>query len=106
MGDDVSVVSATNPARQIRVAQLLFVHPGYNAQTLINDIAVIRVETPFVRSSTFFPVPQAFATPADNSTCSVAGWGSTVEVVDFSVISNNFINSFFFQRVVWGHLRY
>ena len=80
MGDDISLSPATN-SRQIRVAQLLFVHPGYNATTLVNDIAVIRVQTPFVRSGTFFPTPQSFSTPADNTTCRVAGWGATVEVI-------------------------
>ena len=86
MGDDVSIEAATNPARQIRVAQQLFVHPDFETLTGLNDIGVVRVETPFVRSSTFFPIPQSLSTPADNTTCRLAGWGRLAYVINLKVI--------------------
>lgn len=44
MGDDLEVGQIpANPGRQVRQAQLIFVHLDYNPDNLLNDIAIIRV---------------------------------------------------------------
>lgn len=79
MGDDLSILSAGSSSRQIRLISHIFVHVGYNIQSMRNDIAVIRLSQPFRPTNTFHPVPMANRTPPTQTLCHVAGWGATVE---------------------------
>ncbi|XP_068910445.1 trypsin-like [Tenebrio molitor] len=66
---------------QIRTAATIVVHPNYNPATLQNDIAIIRVSSPFSLSqnninSGCLPAANSGATYV-GQTCVVAGWGET-----------------------------
>lgn len=85
MGDDLEVSTIpSNPGRQVRQASHIFVHLEYNPESLVNDIAVIRVAEPFFVSITFYPVELATETPANDLGCAVAGWGAVKEVLTFN----------------------
>lgn len=79
MGDDLSIQSVGSIRRQTRRVSHIFVHTGFNLSTMLNDVAVVRVEQPFWPTDTFRAAELANATPAANTTCHVAGWGATVE---------------------------
>lgn len=84
MGDDLSV-SAWSPSenRQIRLITHIFAHPNYSIYNFANDIAVLRLISPFMITNTFEPVRRTARTPLDNMKCTVAGWGTTTEVIIF-----------------------
>jgi len=56
-------------------------HPLYNADTYINDIAIVKLEKPIKFSSTVQPacLPASGETVPDNAQGTVAGWGRTAE---------------------------
>nr|XP_015838443.1 PREDICTED: trypsin-1 [Tribolium castaneum] len=69
----------TSPNVQTRTASAIRVHPNYDPQHLINDIAIVRVSSPFSLSqnninSACLPTADASYT---GQTCVVAGWGET-----------------------------
>ncbi|KAG4072963.1 hypothetical protein HA402_006643 [Bradysia odoriphaga] len=55
----------------------LFVHPYYNSDTMVNDVAVIRVSPPFTFNTAFYSATRTQSRPPSNYNCSVAGWGTT-----------------------------
>jgi len=68
-----------NCATQVDVSQIIL-HPGYNPNTLVNDIALIRLATPLTYGTTIQPV----CLPADDSSVTIepnsawtTGWGTT-----------------------------
>jgi len=73
---DVLNLAIITASRQARTATHVFVHPSYNIDYVLNDIAVIRVSQPFIASSTFAPVGRALITPETGVSCSVGGWGA------------------------------
>ena len=81
MGDDITYLTVTNKKRQMRNVGKIIVHPSYRLGSNIYDVAVIRAKTPFVRSKTFYPLKLSFSTPADDSTCGLAGFGNTFMVI-------------------------
>ena len=52
-------------------------HEGYNANTMVNDIAVIRLSSSLTFSSTIKAIGLATKAPANGATASVSGWGTT-----------------------------
>lgn len=58
-------------------------HPSYNANTLANDVAVIRVQTPFVWSARIASVVLSAVTTGGNVQATLTGWGQTTEPGSF-----------------------
>jgi len=56
-------------------------HPAYNSVSTMNDIAIIKLDTPINFTSTIQPacLPEIDETVADNADAIVAGWGLTRE---------------------------
>lgn len=52
-------------------------HPGFNRNTFVADIAVLRVHAPFQLSRTMHPISLATTTPPAGAECQVSGWGKT-----------------------------
>uniref|UniRef100_A0A1I8NRR4 Peptidase S1 domain-containing protein n=2 Tax=Stomoxys calcitrans TaxID=35570 RepID=A0A1I8NRR4_STOCA len=52
-------------------------HEGYNPQTMINDIAVIRLDNSLTMSSTIKTIALATTAPANGASATVSGWGTT-----------------------------
>ncbi|XP_065370511.1 trypsin alpha-4-like [Calliphora vicina] len=52
-------------------------HEGYDADTMINDIAVIRLSSLLITSSTIKPIALATSAPANGAAATVSGWGTT-----------------------------
>ncbi|XP_037714159.1 trypsin delta-like [Drosophila subpulchrella] len=51
-------------------------HEGYNANTMVNDIAVIRLSSALSFSSTIKAIGLATSNPANGAAASVSGWGT------------------------------
>ncbi|KAH8290129.1 hypothetical protein KR054_000178, partial [Drosophila jambulina] len=51
-------------------------HEGYNANTMVNDIAVIRLSSSLGLSSTIKAIGLASSNPANGAAASVSGWGT------------------------------
>jgi secreted trypsin-like serine protease len=97
-------LSQTEPSRQVKAATQIIRHPNYNPTNLDNDIALLRVGTPFVLNDRV----QTIATAASNAGSFTGalswatGWGATSEggsgatilqKVDLPVLSNSQCNS-------------
>ncbi|XP_068144880.1 trypsin alpha-like [Drosophila tropicalis] len=52
-------------------------HEGYNANTMVNDIAVIRLSSSLSLGSTIKAIGLATYNPANGAAASVSGWGTT-----------------------------
>ncbi|XP_061397790.1 trypsin alpha-4 [Musca vetustissima] len=52
-------------------------HEGYNANTMVNDIAVIRLSSSLTMSSTIKAIALATTAPANGAAAKVSGWGTT-----------------------------
>jgi secreted trypsin-like serine protease len=93
-------LSQSEPSRQVKMAAQVIRHPNYNHFTFDNDIALLRVNTPFVLNDRV----QTVATAGSNAgsftgvTAWATGWGATSEggdtadilqKVDLPVISNS-----------------
>lgn len=52
-------------------------HEGYNSNTKVNDIAVIRLSSSLTTSSTIKPIALTSTAPATGAVASVSGWGTT-----------------------------
>ncbi|PVH94868.1 trypsin-like serine protease [Periconia macrospinosa] len=55
------------------------VHPSYNSNTYVNDVAILKLSTPIAESSTikYATLATSGSDPASGTTLTVAGWGST-----------------------------
>ncbi|KAH8418668.1 hypothetical protein KR222_009239, partial [Zaprionus bogoriensis] len=51
-------------------------HEGYNARTMINDIAIIRLSSSLSFSSTIKAISLASSNPANGAAAAVSGWGT------------------------------
>ncbi|XP_017150525.2 trypsin alpha-like [Drosophila miranda] len=51
-------------------------HEGYNANTMVNDIAVIRLSSSLSLSSTIKTIGLASSAPSNGAAASVSGWGT------------------------------
>uniref|UniRef100_H2Z9S5 Peptidase S1 domain-containing protein n=1 Tax=Ciona savignyi TaxID=51511 RepID=H2Z9S5_CIOSA len=76
VGDyDLSVVETTE---QSQVPDNAIKHPQYNSHTLVNDIMLIKMKTPFNMDSYVkaAPLPAQGAGPSVGTECEVCGWGN------------------------------
>jgi len=65
---------------QTRYVTAVHVHPNYQSQTdFSNDIAVLRVQPPFVMTGEVGPIPVAPANHTATGPASIIGWGSLRE---------------------------
>ncbi|XP_017476800.1 PREDICTED: trypsin delta/gamma-like [Rhagoletis zephyria] len=72
-------------------------HEGYNANTMVNDIAVVRLSSSLSLSSTIKTIGLATTAPSDGAAAVVSGWGtltygssslpSQLQSVDLSIVS-------------------
>ncbi|XP_017077077.2 trypsin alpha-3 [Drosophila eugracilis] len=53
------------------------IHEGYNYDTKVNDIGVVRLKSQLAFGSTIKAITMASATPSHGSAASVSGWGKT-----------------------------
>ncbi|XP_043645687.1 trypsin delta [Drosophila teissieri] len=51
-------------------------HEGYNANTMVNDIAIIKLSSALSFSSTIKAISLASSNPANGAAASVSGWGT------------------------------
>jgi hypothetical protein len=93
-GDDWTVMTghsrrhAYSATRQTRRVRHIVVHPEYSSSTMVNDIALIRVDRPFRFDSTVrrLCLPPLGYVPESGRRCYVGGWGKTShEDVTYSV---------------------
>ncbi|XP_058823236.1 trypsin alpha-3-like [Topomyia yanbarensis] len=69
--------------REVRNVTHLFVHPNYNRLTNNNDLAVIRVNTPFPEfHNTIEPAVLNTRILPDNTQCQYAGWGAATNAAN------------------------
>lgn len=66
----------TSPTRVIRRLTHMFVHENYDPDTIVSDVAVLRIES-LIFNSNVNSIPLAETLPPDNSNCTVSGWGLT-----------------------------
>ncbi|EDW57081.2 uncharacterized protein Dvir_GJ18579, partial [Drosophila virilis] len=72
-------------------------HEEYNANTMVNDIAVIRLSSSMTLSSTIKAIDLASSAPANGASASVSGWGTqsygsifippTLQYVNVNIVS-------------------
>lgn len=80
MAGDTSITRNAGPNRVHRIVSHIFAHPKYDAHTMNNDIAVLRVSVPFHPVEGILkPEPLALGVPVTGTTCNLAGWGATTE---------------------------
>ncbi|KXJ72009.1 trypsin-like [Aedes albopictus] len=73
---NLGLVSAS---RQTRLGDVIYVHPNFKAHSLENDIAVIRVQEPFIfPSNEVEPALRRTRIVANGHSCLLAGWGAIV----------------------------
>jgi secreted trypsin-like serine protease len=67
--------------RESRNVSAIFVHPNYNPFTLVNDLAVLRLDRSFVfPSNTIQAATRSTRIIAVGTTCRLAGWGAAAAV--------------------------
>ncbi|XP_034650354.1 trypsin alpha-like [Drosophila subobscura] len=74
-------------------------HEGYNANTMVNDIAVIRLSSSLGLSSNIKTISLASSAPANGAAASVSGWGTlsygsssiptTLQFVNVNIVSRS-----------------
>ncbi|CAF2390343.1 unnamed protein product [Rotaria sp. Silwood2] len=62
--------------RQFRTVQAIYVHPQYDTMTNMNDIAILRVSTPFTFTTYVQPACLPGSEPKPNDQVIIAGWGA------------------------------
>jgi len=92
------------PTEQTRTSTNLVQHEGYNGNTIENDVAVIKLDTPFDISDNLKPISLPSESPVAGQQVVQAGWGLTsdlgftaetlqwieISVVDISVCEDRF----------------
>ncbi|XP_055616972.1 serine protease 1-like [Toxorhynchites rutilus septentrionalis] len=79
---DVNLVTSSI-RREIRNVTHLFVHPNYNRNTFNNDLAVLRVNTPFPEiHNTIEPAIGNTRVLPDSTQCQYAGWGANTNAAN------------------------
>ena len=68
----------------------VWIHPEYSANTKNNDLSIITLYTPFTLNSNVATMPLAASTATFNAgtSCTVSGWGDTVEGTRLNSASN------------------
>lgn len=93
--------SSFSPLEQTRVVSAVYVHPKYNATTLDNDIALFRVQEPFVLNQWAAPVclPSSSYFPLNDTLCTAVGWGNVQESGPDCIIKD--ISSIVFRIIIY-----
>uniref|UniRef100_A0AAG5D5I0 Peptidase S1 domain-containing protein n=1 Tax=Anopheles atroparvus TaxID=41427 RepID=A0AAG5D5I0_ANOAO len=76
--DDLKVLAGTNllnSGGQLYSVKQLFVHSRHNKPNLSNDVALVKLETPFEFSDVLQPVEYSEHELPDNVTVTLTGWG-------------------------------
>ena len=73
--------SSHSPLEQTRTVSGVYVHPKYNPSLLDNDITLLRVNEAFDLNQWTAPacLPAPTYSPANNTLCTVIGWGNVQE---------------------------
>lgn len=80
MAGDISITTNAGPFRAHRIVSHIFVHLGYDAHTMANDVAVLRVSMPFTPTDGVLATDRmALGVPVTGTSCTLAGWGATNE---------------------------
>jgi len=66
---------AQSSHEQIRLITQINIHPNYSRETLENDIAILKMESPLIFNERVSAISIATTDPAVNSRVVVAGWG-------------------------------
>lgn len=85
---DVSTTAEPLPHQEFNISDIE-IHPGFNNATLVNDIALLRLETPAKRKQNIDVVCLARPGQLDLAkigSCYVTGWGRRTESSDHSVV--------------------
>ncbi|KYN05440.1 Putative trypsin-6, partial [Cyphomyrmex costatus] len=64
--------------RQEKGVENIRIHPKFNLENLYNDVAVLKLSTPFMFTPEVRSIPLSGNPPVPNTICQVAGWGYTV----------------------------
>ncbi|XP_012063420.1 PREDICTED: putative trypsin-6 [Atta cephalotes] len=64
--------------RQEKGVENIRIHPKFNLENLYNDIAVLKLSTPFTFTPEVRSIPLSGSPPKPNTICQVAGWGYTI----------------------------
>ncbi|XP_053276133.1 granzyme K [Pleuronectes platessa] len=76
-----SIKANENNSRQVRKVQKRVPHPGYNSDTKVNDIMLLKLNKSVKETKTVkcLKLGDAIKEPAAGTSCMVAGWGTTHE---------------------------
>ncbi|KAK9889389.1 hypothetical protein WA026_004663 [Henosepilachna vigintioctopunctata] len=71
-----------SPYEQLKPIQKIFIHPGYENNGFVNDIALLRMKTSVTFSDYIRPVclPKLEESLEDDVQCTILGWGQLSEV--------------------------
>ncbi|XP_018367250.1 PREDICTED: trypsin-2-like [Trachymyrmex cornetzi] len=64
--------------RQEKGVENIRIHPKFNLENLYNDVAVLKLSTPFTFTPEVRSIPLSGSPPVPNTICQVAGWGYTI----------------------------
>ncbi|KAG5320822.1 TRY2 protein, partial [Pseudoatta argentina] len=64
--------------RQEKGVENIRIHPKFNLENLYNDVAVLKLSTPFTFTPEVRSIPLSGSPPKPNTICQVAGWGYTI----------------------------
>jgi len=90
--------SDSSANKQFRRANLVMKHPGYNSRTMVNDIALVRVESAFELNSCVGTICLPEEDVTSGQSCWITGWGTlssgggqpkTMQEAKVEIISND-----------------
>ncbi|KYQ52119.1 Putative trypsin-6, partial [Trachymyrmex zeteki] len=64
--------------RQEKGVENIRIHPKFNLENLYNDVAVLKLSTPFTFTPGVRSIPLSGRPPVPNTICQIAGWGYTI----------------------------
>ncbi|KAG5323247.1 TRY2 protein, partial [Acromyrmex heyeri] len=73
--------------RQEKGVENIRIHPKFNLENLYNDVAVLKLSTPFTFTPEVRSIPLSGSPPKPNTICQVAGWGYTI--VEVPIVSSD-----------------
>ncbi|KAI7815153.1 Serine protease [Rhyzopertha dominica] len=77
-------VNQTSPESVTKALDSVYVHEAYDANTIVNDIALLRIADPFGEWTKLIKsIALASTRPDDNTPCVVSGWGYTAEAGNY-----------------------
>ena len=70
-------LKVSDSPRQVIDVAAVIIHPSYDSNTQINDIAIFKLAKPIVVTDEARPVVLAADTVPDDTVCVATGWGDT-----------------------------